>query len=197
MTPQALTAASRQALLQQVVTGVNATNPKYSRVAKSGINPQTILYFGDPLLAEFATFGVIPSATELTWERWPKATLTVEELDARLVDYFTNPIVPAHSWFDGYERPLSVTGPDKALNILGHSYRSDTVHLDLSPRATLSPSSTKKMSKDDRKLFLQEFLQMIAADMQWFLSALALCRNLKGAIMSGSVTGQYYFDEFL
>ncbi|MGO9097795.1 MAG: hypothetical protein ACLQGV_21540 [Bryobacteraceae bacterium] len=53
------------------------------------------------------------------------------------------------------------------------------------------------MSKDERKLFLQDFRQMIAADMQWFLSTLALCRNLKAAIMSGSVTGKCYFDEFL
>ena len=85
---------------------------------------------------------------------------------------------PAHPWFDGYE---------KCLNILGHSYQTNAVHLDLSPRAT------KAMRSADRTLFLQ----MIAADMQCFLSALALCGNLKAAVMSGSVTGKYYFDEFL
>ena len=90
-------------------------------------------------------------------------------------------------WFAGYERPPNTQGPDEALNILGHSYRTDTVHLDLSPRAT------KAMSTVDRP----SFLGMVSTDLQWFLSVVTLCKNVKAVIMSGSVTNAHYFDEFL
>jgi hypothetical protein len=67
---------SRKALLRHVVTEVNAFNATNQQYAKAklfppDINPQPILYFGDPLTAEFATFGANPSADELTWKRWP------------------------------------------------------------------------------------------------------------------------------
>ena len=61
------------------------------------------------------------------------------------------------------------------------------VHLDLSPRAT------KSMGSVDRT----QFLQMIESDLKWFLRSLGLCHYLKAAIIAGSVTGRYYFDEFL
>jgi hypothetical protein len=61
------------------------------------------------------------------------------------------------------------------------------VHLDLSPRATNSIGSVART----------QFLQMIESDLKWFLRSLGLCHNLKAAIMAGSVTGRYYFDEFL
>jgi hypothetical protein len=76
--------------------------------------------------AEFATFGVAPSATELSWGRWPLASMSVPDLDTRLIDYFKRPVVPPNEWFDGYETP-AVSGPNKALNLLGHSYRSNKV----------------------------------------------------------------------
>lgn len=168
----------RHTLLQGIMTSVNATNHKYSTLMKPGINPQPIPYFGDPLTARVATFGVNPSATELTWARWPMAGLTWQQLDARLVNYFRNPAAPPHPWFDAYER---------VFKKLSHSYRTDAVHLDLSSRAT------KSMGSVDPKAFIE----MVVADMGWFLSALALAKNLKAAIMSGSVTKKYYFDEFL
>jgi hypothetical protein len=170
------------------MTEVSATNGRFADLIPPEINPQPLLYFGDPLTAEIATIGVNPSAKELTWKRWPTRDLTVEQLDRRLVDYFkeNQPFAP-HRWFDGYERSANAEGPDKALNVLGRSYRTDTVHLDLSPRPT------KAMRSVDRTAFLK----MVAADLHWFLSALALCTNVKAAIMSGTVTGDLYFDEFL
>ena len=82
---------------------------------------------------------------------------------------------------------------DKALNILGHSYKRDTVHLDLTPRATIAMGTVSKTPS-----LKTRFLEMVINDMQqWFLSALALCSNVKAAIMSGSVTNEHYFDEFL
>jgi hypothetical protein len=169
---------ARLDLLRQVIADQDNTQAKFLALLRHDVNAHPLLYFGDPLSARFATFGVNPSAAEFTRSRWPKATLTTAELDKRSVEYFKNPEVQAHPWFHGYET---------ALNLLGHSYKSDAVHLDLSPRAT------KSMESVDRT----QFLQMIESDMKWFLRSLALCSNLKAAIMSGSVTGKYYFDEFL
>jgi hypothetical protein len=181
------------------VTTTNPQNQQYSMLIPPNINPQPILYFGDPLTAEFATFGVNPAAAELAWSRWSVANLTVQQLDARLVDYFKKPVVPPNDWFDGYERPSNGLATNKALNILGHSYRIDTVHLDFSPRATVPRSTAaKKLSTPDYKVFVQRFRQMVAADLQWFLSALAICQNLKAAIMAGAVTNDRrdYLDAF-
>lgn len=196
---------ARQALLQRVVTEVNAvniTNQQYAaaKLFPPDINPQPILYFGNPLTAEFATFGVNPAAGELTWSRWPNPTMTVQQLDIRCVEYFKTPTVPPNDWFDDYEKPLNSLGPDKALNFLGHSYRTDTVHLDFSPRATVPrTTASKKLTKPNYNIFVQHLRQMVVSDLQWFLSALALCRNVKAAIMAGSVTNanRDYLDKFL
>jgi hypothetical protein len=183
-TPPNTPTLHRQAFLQQVLTGATATNAQYAALLKPNITTHPLPYWGDPPAARIATFGVNPSAMEFTGNRqWP-TNMTVAQLDTRAVMYFRNPNVPPHRWFEGYDDPRN---GNKALNILGYSYRVDAVHLDLSPRAT------RAMGTADRK----HFIQMVAADMQWFLVALTFCRNLKGAIMSGSVTGVHYFDEFL
>lgn len=190
------TVEARRDLLQRVITEVNATNQQYAgaKLFPLNINPQPILYFNDPMAARFATFGVNPAAAELRLRRWPNLQMSVEELDRRLVCYFTNPDVLPNNWFDSYD------GPNKALNLLGHSYRVDTVHLDFSPRAT-TPRTTaaKKLSKADYKLFVQRFRGMVAADLQWFVAVLGLCQNIKAAIMAGAVTNDRrdYLDEFL
>lgn len=180
-TPTSAAQSNRQNFLAQVVAGIAATNAQYTALFGPNLSIHALPYWGDPISARFATFGVNPSADEFSARRrWPNA-MTVAGLDDRLVNYFTRPTIPHHRWFDGYEN---------ALNILGHSYKGDqpdTVHLDLSPRAT------KAMGRVDRA----QFLGMVAADLRWFLSALALCSNAKAAIMSGSVTGAHYFDEFI
>jgi len=164
--------------LQQLIDNVTATNTQYAALLKPGVNTCPIPYFGNWTTAEFATFGVNPSATEFSGNRWPDSAAGAARLNDRLVNYFSNPVVPAHRWFHGYE---------KCLNILSHSYQADTVHLDLSPRAT------RGMGSVDRDLFIG----MVAADLRWFISSLKLCQRAKAAIMSGSVTGRYYMDELL
>ena len=114
--------------------------------------------------------------------------MTLAQLDDRSVNYF-NHSIPPNDWFDRYDDRVN---NDKALNILGHSYKSDTVHLDLTPRATIP------VGKVNEKLSLRKrFLEMVITDLQWFVSALALCSSVKAAIMSGTVTKEHYFDEFL
>ena len=173
--------APRLALLQQIVAHCQATNVQYASLFRAEVNSRPIAYFGNPLTARVATFGVNPSATEFTGNRWLQPAVELAQLDYRSVNYFCNPDVEAHPWFKGYET---------SLNILEHSYqnpgRADTVHLDLSPRAT------RAMRSVDPKLFVK----MVVADLKWFLSTLGLCKNLEAAIMSGSVTGKYYFNEF-
>jgi len=171
----------------KIVADVAATNTEYSDLFVPRRITHPMPFFGDPTTAQFATIGVNPSADEFGSGRWP-SSVTVQELDARCVNYFSNP-VPPNDWFHGYEDPVN---KNKALNILGHSYMRDTVHLDLSPRPTISMGTLSKTP-----VLRTLFLKMASTDMQWFLSALALCSNLKAAIMSGSVTNAHYFDEFL
>ena len=55
-----------------------------------------------------------------------------------------------------------------------------------------------RLGKVNEKLSLRKrFLEMVITDLQWFVSALALCSSVKAAIMSGTVTKEHYFDEFL
>ncbi len=179
----------RQELLRSAVTAVKSTNAHYAPLFKDDISTHPILYFGDPLTAEFATLGVNPSATEFTRSRWPKTELTIPELDHSSTSYFRNSARESHEWFDRYEL---------SLNILGHSYsskkanRSDTVHIDLSPRATRAMGTVSKTPS-----LRTRFLEMVASDMRFFLSALGLCSNVRAAVMSGSVTNAHYFDEFV
>jgi hypothetical protein len=177
----------RQNLVSQVVAGVARTNAQYLPLFWPNVNTVPILFWGDPTTAQYATFGVNPSADEFKTGRWPNK-VTVPQLDHRSVNYFTNAVAP-DDWFEGYEDTRNAS---KVLNVLGHSYRHNTVHIDLTPRATIA---VETISKNPALRTL--FLQMVAADIQWFFSTIALCSNLKGAIMSGTVTNAHYFDKFL
>ena len=180
-------ATLRQAVLAQVVAATAATNAVYSSLFWPNVITFPVLYFGDPTTARFATFGVNPSADEFRNGRWP-VHITVPQLDHRSARYFNNS-VPPNDWFEGYE---DTRNNANALNLLGYSYRRDAVHIDLTPRATIAAETITKNPVSKRL-----FLQMISADVRWFFSAIALCSNLKGAIMSGTVTNEYYFDELV
>ena len=45
----------------------------------------------------------------------------------------------------------------------------------------------KKITEAEHEIFVQRYREMVAADLPWFLSALGLCRNVKAAIMAGTV----------
>ena len=63
------------------------------------IKSYPLLYWGDPTTARFATFGVIPSADEFrASRRWP-ASMTLAQLDDRLLKYFNHSVQP-NDWFD-------------------------------------------------------------------------------------------------
>lgn len=178
MTSGAATKTTQFQFLERLVETVATTNSQYAPLLKPGVTTCPMPFFGNPITAEFVTLGVNPSATEFNGGRWPTSGVSTARLQERLINYFTDAVVPAHRWFDGYEN---------CLGVLGRSYREDTVHVDLSPRAT------KAMGSADRHLFVR----MVAGDLTTFIETLKLCRSVKAGLMSGSVTGRYYFDEFL
>jgi hypothetical protein len=166
---------SREKLLTQLLAKAAARGENAAILPDFKTYP--IPYFGNVATASIFTLGVNPSAKEFSSSRsWPK-TINAEDLDYRLTTYFNGRFAP-HPWFAAWE---------SCLMLLGHSYRTDTVHLDLSPTATKSMRST------NRNLFLK----MIVSDLMWFLSALALCPKIEAGLMAGSVTGRFYMDEFI
>jgi hypothetical protein len=72
------------------------------------------------------------------------------------------------SWFGVWEC---------ALKHIGRSYFKDTLHLDLSPRATIPVGSCP-----DRPLFVN----MVAADIKWFFTLLAGLPQIRGLLVAGS-----------
>ena len=115
-----------------------------------------------------ATVGVNPSPGEFEGGR-PTVPLPTPAHLGRLITYFSNPAIPPHPWFDPWE---------DALNLIGRSYRTDAVHLDISPRAT-EPMSTCA----DQLLFGQ----MLHADVAWFFQLLLGLPRLRGLLIAGSL----------
>jgi len=184
MSTTPVTSARRQDLLARVLASAVAMDARYSkdadysalfrlpylpfgsvRLEGQSLKSYPLLYWGDPVCARFATFGLIPSADEFRKSRqWPDS-MSLAQLDDRSVNYF-NHSVPPNDWFDRYDDRVN---KDKALNILCHSYQSDTVHLDLTPRAMIA------VGKVNEKWSLRKrFLEMAISDLRWFVSALAL-----------------------
>ena len=129
-------------------------------------------FFGRADSASYATVGLNPSPAEFQDGRWPASALPLSEHLNRLLNYFENPNVPYYdSWFGCWER---------ALDHLGRSYFSDTVHLDLSPRAT-----TPFRSCPDKRLFVK----MVAADINLFFAFLENMPQIRGLLVAGSACG--------
>ncbi len=189
--------SARLELLEAMLKDIKRSDDQFASLYRKGVPKVPILYFGNPSTATFATIGLNPSSDELTVKRWPEEHMSLVELDKRCAGYFHNNSVEAHKWFDGYERMANEPGPEMALNFLGHTYRDDTVHVDLSPRGTLSPSAARRMIKEDRMAFLSIFASMISRDLTWCLKALSIGGNIRAAIMSGAVTNEFYLNEFL
>jgi len=144
--------SARVSLLESLMKTFASTNATTYLRLQPDVATHPIPYFGDPGTAVIGTIGVNPSDGEFRGRGWP-GTLDSAALEDRLTSYFKAE-TPQHPWFRGWER---------VLNLLGHSYIRDAVHLDLSPRATV------RMSEADPALFRQ----MVAHDMNWFLSCLS------------------------
>ena len=107
---------------------VTRTAGEFAANMKAGVFGYPIPFFGDIENAVVATIGLNPSATEFTTDRGSRG-LSPSDIAAQLVEYFQrNP----HPWFAVWER---------ALRSFGASYRTNAVHLDVSPRATISAAA--------------------------------------------------------
>jgi hypothetical protein len=163
---------------------VKFTQPRYDRLFKPNVPTHPICVFGDPAKAVVVTVGANPSVGEFENHSWPAEQMTHDALAKRCRDYFnTDAPAPHHQFFTPWKQ---------GLKCLGVSYESrSAAHLDLSPRATryireLNPGFESEL-----------FLEMVQRDLWVFFATLQLCPNVKVLLIAGSVTGQYYINEFL
>ena len=142
--------------------------------------PWAIPFFGRLREAQVLTVGLNPSYGEFNGSRWTHVRSASEAVN-RLLDYFVGTIKP-HMWFSTWEQ---------ALNALDASYygkrRYLAAHVDIWPRATGSPSEFPK----------EQLEECIAAELPTFLSTLEQARGASLILMSGSVTADYYLNQFL
>jgi len=126
-----------------------------------------IPFFGDLAKASYLTVSVNPSSQEFRHSRgWSEFDVTnTPKLAWRLVNYFRNPKVAPHPWFGEFE---------EALRVGGHSFQTDTAHVDLSPRAT-----RRMTGFDDGGENARRFLQMLKDDLCILAESIQLCEGLE------------------
>jgi hypothetical protein len=163
-------------LVENLTRYVRSTDSIYAPNYKTGVRGHPIPFFGNLLTAEVITIGLNPSADEFKSHRaWPEA-LTPGDLTRRLLKYFDR---EPHPWFARWEQGLSS---------IGASYRRNAVHLDVTPRATVSAATVP-----DRGLLEK----MAEADLPWMLRFLALVPTAKLLLLAGSIHRGMYLNEFL
>ena len=165
---------------------IRKSNSKYSPLFVGKKANPPIFFFGDPENAAGATICLNPSATEFENRKWDLECIELSALLERCRNYFNMPEhVPRHQWFEKWE-PF--------LEKIGVSYCASprVIHLDLSPRATLSVSSLQK-SKQLQDLFLD----LVENDLKYLFGQLRAYPSLKYLYLMGSVTKKYYAIEFL
>jgi hypothetical protein len=156
------------------------TAARYDALMAPGIRTHPICCFGRVESAEVVTVGVNPSCGEFAPSRWPD-TIEHTALADRCANYFDKP--NPHPWFNPWH---------KALSSLRCSYgNGSSVHLDLSPRATRVVSDFKEAHEQDL------FLEMVERDLWTFFATLELCDKAKLLLIAGTVTGEFYINEFL
>jgi hypothetical protein len=126
-----------------------------------------IPFFGDLAKASYLTVSVNPSSQEFRPSRgWTEPDVTnTTRLAFRLVNYFRNPKVAPHPWFGEFE---------EALRVGGHSFLTDTAHVDLSPRPTRWMTGF-----DDGGQNAELFIQMLNNDLRIFAESIKHCEELK------------------
>ncbi|HZL13132.1 MAG TPA: hypothetical protein VFC85_03215 [Verrucomicrobiae bacterium] len=126
-----------------------------------------IPFFGDLAKASYLTVSVNPSSQEFRPSRnWTEPDVTnATRLAFRLVNYFRNPKVAPHPWFGEFE---------EALRVGGHSFQTDTAHVDLSPRATRWMTGFNDCGQNAKR-----FLKMLKDDLPIFAESINLCEGLE------------------
>lgn len=177
-----------QDFLNSVIEATDATASNYAGNFSVGTPMHAAPFFGRASVASYATVGLNPAPAEFQKGRWPPTALPPKVHLSRLLDYFENPKVPYYkSWFGVWER---------AFEQIGRSYFNDTVHLDLSPRATIPVRNCP-----DRPMFVR----MVDADIKHFFNFLAGMTQIRGLLVAGSswcmtrksTAGAAYLDRII
>lgn len=169
-------------ILRKTLAHVENTRDQYDRLMRPGLVAHPIPYFGRLSNAKVVTLGINPSSKEFTVKRnWPNP-ISIEDLRDRLCGYFDSQTPPPHKFFNEWSN---------ALSQINASYNSDTVHLDLSPRATRAAG---QFGSDP---LLSLFLQMLREDSCIWLEAINKMQSLEIILAAGSATKKYYINEFI
>jgi hypothetical protein len=174
--------------LKSVIDDIAATSTAFAANYAAETPIHAAPFFGQIDTASYATVGLNPSPAEFRNSRWHAQPLPLSDHLSRLLNYFHNPQIPYYaSWFDWWER---------ALGSLGRSYFRDTVHLDLSARATIPVGNCP-----DKRIFVR----MIQNDIKWFFRLLSNAPQLRGLLVAGSswsitrndAVGAVYLDRVI
>ena len=177
-----LTHDLERSIIKKTCSHIDNTNHQYKTLMRANIVTHPIPYFGCLSKAEVATLGLNPSSKEFTKNRnWPKI-ISEEELRERLCGYFYSVNPPPHRFFEPWSR---------ALVHINASYKNDTVHLDLSPRATRAAG---QFGSDPLR---SRFLEMLREDAHIWIEAVEAMKSLKIILAAGSATKKYYINEFI
>jgi hypothetical protein len=166
--------------LRRVIGHVETTSGRFRKLTECGLKTMPIPYFGDLEQAEIVTVGLNPLDDEFEASRnWPAFSATADYLESRLRNYFRPSSPRRHPWFVPWEECLQM------LN--GSAYQNQAVHLDLCPR---SPIPARKLPTD-------EFLEMVMADLPFFVETLHLCHRARVILIAGTVTNRFWMNRFL
>jgi hypothetical protein len=172
----------------QWIDEIKRSSGKYGSLFAGGKEKPPIFFFGDPKGAVAATIGVNPSSTEFEPQRgWTTQYFRPEHLLNRCNNYFCkNMYAPPHEWFNVWKN---------FLRHLGSSYIKPprAIHLDFSPRATLSMSTLQNQSKQQQELFLK----MIKEDLEYLIQQIRAYPSIKHLYLAGSATKKYYCIKLL
>ncbi len=154
--------------LRGVAEEVSATRSNYPINVVRGC---PIPFFGNILTARVLTVGVNPSNTEFRKERLWREPLNHLNWQARLLNYFNFPDVPAHPFFETWSI---------CLRSLGLTYcEREAAHIDVSPRPTIP-----MLSDGVDKL---EFRKMAEHDVKWFFELLSRLPQVQLLLVAGPI----------
>ena len=171
--------SSTKAHILKALAHVRSSAHLFKDLNVTGVSTAPIPFFGDISSAEILTVGVNPSWTEFKDRLWPALPPSADYLECRLRNYFQLRVPPPHPWFGVWEEALN--------NLEWSSYRTNAAHIDISPRPT--PFM--------RHVNIKRFQEMATYDIGLLFEALSICSRAKLLMIAGTVTKDFWIDEFL
>ena len=167
-------------IIKKTISHVSETNHEYSPLMRVGIETYPIPFFGCMSDARVVTLGLNPSCNEFRNRKWDG--ITNENLWEKLVGYFASQDPPPHRYFGVWTA---------AISHINASYLKDTVHLDLSPRATRAAGQFQTEPS------ISLFIKMLREDAHIWLGAVEAMQEIEIILSAGSATKKYFINEFI